>query len=347
MTADDPAAPARILLVARDQETALFAQRELGRRAGFVVRVASGADDALRQAAAGNWDLVITDADVPGFSAAEAVGWLRELDAATPIAVMTARALGDGEDSALRDSADEVLREPLRPGQLIAVATALVRQGRAARLAGDEIVLAIGAHPEDAEIGVGGTLLAHRAAGHQVAILIMTGRAAAGSQPGGRAGEPAAVARIIGADLYLEDLDAVISEGDPTITAIRRVMERVAPTIVYTHSVHDGQEEHRNTHRAALVAARGVGRVYCFQSPSATDEFGPSLFVGIDAHLPRKLEALGASRSCAERGDRAGPDLITSTARGWGGFARARYAEAFEVVRDRAARSGRGRDGGS
>ena len=31
------------------------------------------------------------------------------------------------------------------------------------------------------------------------------------------------------------------------------------------------------------------------------------------------------------------PDLISSTARYWGRFAQARYAEAFEVVRDRGA----------
>ena len=29
-------------------------------------------------------------------------------------------------------------------------------------------------------------------------------------------------------------------------------------------------QDHRNTHRAALVAVRQVGRVSCFQSPSAT-----------------------------------------------------------------------------
>ena len=48
------------------------------------------------------------------------------------------------------------------------------------------------------------------------------------------------------------------------------IVETVRPTVIYTHSLHDVHQDHRNTHRAALVAVRQVGRVYCFQSPSAT-----------------------------------------------------------------------------
>jgi LmbE family N-acetylglucosaminyl deacetylase/CheY-like chemotaxis protein len=342
MTADDAAAPARILLAAGEPEAAQFVQRVLGRGAGFDVRLAGDAVEALHQAGAESWDLVITDADLPGMTGTELLERLRQISRATPVVVVTARGTEDGHDGVPPPGADAYLRKPFRPGQLIAAAIALVRQGRAARLAGREVVLAIGAHPDDAEIGAGGTLLAHHAAGHQVAILTMTGGRAGGGQGGRRPEESAAGARILGADLYLEDLgDAMISEGDPTITAMRRVMDRVGPTILYTHSIHDEQQDHRNTHRAALIAGRGIGRVYCFQSPSATAEFGPSLFVGIDAQLPGKLAAVAALGSRVLARDHRRPDLITSTARHWGRFARAGYAEAFEVVRDRAVRSGR------
>jgi LmbE family N-acetylglucosaminyl deacetylase/CheY-like chemotaxis protein len=345
MTADDAPAPARVLLVTGNQEVAQFAQRVLGPGAGFEIRHATGLAEALRLAAAETWDLVIADADLPGVTDDGLLERLRGFDPTAPIAVMTALAAGEGGDDSAPSGADEYLRKPLRPGQLIAAATALVRKGRAARLAGSEVVLAIGAHPDDVEIGAGGTLLAHRAAGHGLAILTMTGGRATGGQSGRQAEEAAAAARILGADLYLEDLgDTMISEGDPTITAMSRVIERVGPTILYTHSIHDEQQDHRNTHRAALVAGRGVGRVYCFQSPSATADFGPSLFVGIDAQLPGKLAAVGALRSRTAAREHARPDLITSTARHWGRFARARYAEAFEVVRERAVRPGRESD---
>jgi LmbE family N-acetylglucosaminyl deacetylase/CheY-like chemotaxis protein len=342
MTADDAPAPARVLLVTGDHDVAQFAQRVLGPGAGFEISHAADPAEALGKAGAEAWDLVIADADLPGVIDDGLLERLRGLGPATPVAVMTSLAADEGGDDSAAGGADEYLRKPLRPGQLIAAATALVRKGRAARLAGSEVVLAIGAHPDDVEIGAGGTLLAHRAAGHRLAILTMTGGRATDGQSGRPAEESAAAARILGADLYTEDLgDTVISEGDPTITAMSRVMERVEPTILYTHSIHDEEQDHRNTHRAALVAGRGVGRFYCFQSPSVTDEFGPSLFVGIDAQLPGKLAAVGALRSRTAARDHVRPDVITLTARHWGRYARARYAEAFEVVRDRAARPGR------
>ena len=111
--------------------------------------------------------------------------------------------------------------------------------------------------------------------------------------------------------MYHEDLqDTGIREGDPTIGVITRIVETVRPTVIYTHSLHDVHQDHRNTHLAALVAVRQVGRVYCFQSPSATVDFRPTRFVAIDAQLDRKLEAIDAFASQVEIRAYLEPDLI-------------------------------------
>src|SRR5207244_8333504 len=113
----------------------------------------------------------------------------------------------------------------------------------------------------------------------------------------------------------LEELpDTHISEGDPTISAIRRVVEQVQPTVIYTHSLHDVHQDHRNTHRAAMVAVREVGCVYCFQSPSATIDFRPTRFVAIDEHLERKLQAIDAFTSQVEVRPYLDRELIQATA---------------------------------
>ena len=83
-----------------------------------------------------------------------------------------------------------------------------------------------------------------------------------------------------------------------------------------------------------MVAIREVGRVYCFQSPSATVDFRPSRFVSIDDHLERKLLAIQAFGSQVEVRTYLEQDLITSNARYWSRYASGRYAEPFEVVRD-------------
>src|ERR1019366_3216636 len=120
--------------------------------------------------------------------------------------------------------------------------------------------------------------------GHEVSILTLS-RGARGGTEAARAGESELAARVLGATLYLDDLqDTSISESDPTISVISRVVESVRPTAIYTHSFHDVHQDHRNTYRAAMVAVRNIGRVYCFQSPSATVDFRPTRFVNIDAH---------------------------------------------------------------
>ena len=167
-------------------------------------------------------------------------------------------------------------------------------------------------------------------------------RGARGGPDDARAGESREAAAILGAELYLEDMeDTRISESDPTISAIRAVVEAVQPTIVYTHSIHDVHQDHRNTHRAVMVAARGVGSVFCYQSPSATVDFRPARFIAIDEHIDGKLAAIGAFASQAAVRQYLEPDLIEATARYWSRYGGGRYAEAFEVVRDQAGRPGR------
>ena len=144
-------------------------------------------------------------------------------------------------------------------------------------------------------------------------------------------------ADVIGARLFLDDLqDTLIAEGNPTIGVIDRVIAEVQPSIVYTHSIHDVHQDHRNTHRAVMVAARRVGRVYCFQSPSATVDYRPIHFVTIDDQIGGKLKAIDTFGSQVGVRDYLEPELITSTARYWSRYCGGSHAEPFEVIRDRA-----------
>ena len=159
----------------------------------------------------------------------------------------------------------------------------------------------------------------------------MPGAARSRSGPG----NPGRPPQVLGARLYLEDLeDTRISEGDPTIRIISRVIGEVEPTMIYTHSLHDVHQDHRNTHRAVMVAGRQIGRVFCFQSPSATVDFRPTRFVRIDGQLEAKLQAIEAFGSQVAVRAYLEPDLIAATARYWSRFGDGRYAEAFEVIRD-------------
>lgn len=320
----------RIMVVDDDAVTARFMARVLGKRGGFEVCHAADARAALAMAGSQPFDLVITDVEMPGMSGLELLRALREISPDLPVAVITGHASVDYAVQAIRSDADEFLEKPVHPDELIGTATALVAKGRARRAAARDTVLAVGAHPDDVEIGAGGTLLVHKRLGDTVAILTLS--------HGGlidRGGESRRAAEILGANLYLEELpDAHIGEGEDTIAAVARVVAQVQPTVVYTHSLHDVHSDHRNAHRAVLAAAAAAGQVYCYQSPSATVDFRPTRFVAIDTDIDGKLAAIAAFAARSPARGYLDEDLIRSTARYWSRFGDSGYAEAFEVIRE-------------
>lgn len=203
-----------------------------------------------------------------------------------------------------------------------------------AALAGERRrVLAIGAHPDDVEIGCGGTLAKHRDRGDALMILTFS-HGARGGDTGTRALEARRAAERLGATLQLLDFeDAKISEGPETIGAIEAAIREFAPTHVYTHSREDTHQDHRAVHAATMVAARRIPHVYCYQSPSTTVEFRPQLFVDISDHIDDKLELIGHHQSQTRKRANIERELIVATARYWGRYAGHVLAEPMAVVR--------------
>ncbi len=330
----------RILVVDDDPVIGRFLTNLLGEQGGFDVVHTPDPAAALALATSETWDLVLTDVEMPGMSGLELLQAIRQVSPDLPIVVLTAHASVNYAVTALRDRADEFLQKSTPPDQLLARVRALVAEGQAARQAARQAVLAIGAHPDDVEIGAAGALLGHRHMGHEVSILTLS-RGARGGIESTRAGESEMAALALGATLFLEDLeDTHMREGDPTISVISAVVQAVRPTVIYTHSVHDVHQDHRNVHQAAMVATREVSRVYCFQSPSATVNFRPTRFVTIDDEIDGKLTAIKAFTSQTQVRAYLVPDLIRSTARYWSRYGDGLYAEAFEVIREAAMTDG-------
>ena len=155
----------RVLVVEDDPVSALFVSHALTKRGGFEVTHTPDPAAALAMVGSQSWDLVLTDVEMPGMTGLELLEAVRSSCPDLPIAVITAHASVDDAVRALRSRADEFLEKPVKPERLVEVAASLVAKGRAARLARHGLVLAIGAHPDDVEIGAGGTLLAHSSRG--------------------------------------------------------------------------------------------------------------------------------------------------------------------------------------
>ena len=197
-------------------------------------------------------------------------------------------------------------------------------------------VLAVGAHPDDIELGCGATLLAHSAAGDAVTMLVMTGGE---NGPGddeailGRRLEQEAAARTLGARLMWGGrVDCAVTPDAATVAIVERALEATAADIVYVHAPDDSHQDHRAVAAATLSAARRLSRVMHYQSPS-TLTFQPTTFVDVTAYLSGKLAALGAHASQVEMSSMVEPDAVVASARHWGAHARIGYAEAFAPTR--------------
>ena len=327
----------RVLVVEDDEATALYLVRAL-ERARYAASAVGDAVAAEAFLADNDCDALVIDIGLPGPSGFDLVREMKAAHPGLPMALMTADASMDVAVRALRSEVDDFLAKPIDPEALVDQVGRLVRRGRSAET-GPERVLAIGAHPDDVEVAVGGTLLRHHFMGDEVAILTLS-QGARGGDPQVRAEEAARAAALIGAQLFLFDLEVTrIAEAEPTVGLIEGVIDELHPTIIYTHSANDLRHDHRNTHHATVRAAGRVETICCYEGPSATVSFRPERFVTIDPFIETKLEVIGAYASQVKLRRYLDPELVRSTGRYWGRFGDSRYCEPFEVVRDRDRRS--------
>lgn len=325
----------RVLVIEDDGDVAVYVRTILERRLDCEVRVLNGGfgfEEAVRAFVP---DVIVTDIELPGTNGLELLDAARQIDPDQPIIVMTAHTSIDYAVRALRGQADEYLQKPLSSHDLVASVKRLaeaVRRTRAIRKT--RAVVAIGAHPDDVEIGVGGTLAAHAAAGDPITILTLS-RGSRGGSADGRQQESLAAADILGARLFLEDLvDTAIPNSDPTVGIIERVIAEVNPATVYVHSLNDRHQDHRAVHEATLVATRRVDNVACYQSPSTTIEFRPTRFVTIDGFTQTKLDLLSCFASQSTIREYMDPDFVLASARYWSRFGTGTSVEPLEVIRD-------------
>jgi LmbE family N-acetylglucosaminyl deacetylase len=194
-------------------------------------------------------------------------------------------------------------------------------------------VLAVGAHPDDIELGCAGALLHHVAAGDQLHLLVMTPGEEGPQGVQSRVREQEVAARVLGAELVWGDFhDGDIPDGRESVSFVDAVVSQTGADIVYVHAPNDTHQDHVATSRAVLAAARRLTRVLYYQSPSTT-AFDPTVFVDVEATLAGKLDAIRAHWSQVMQCPMVDTEAIEVSARYWGTRAKVSYAEAFETPR--------------
>jgi LmbE family N-acetylglucosaminyl deacetylase len=329
----------RLLVVNADPAATSRLRSAFDSVADAALDVTASATNAMRLLSVSPYDLVAVDPAISsgGFAL---VKYIKDNYRWTQTLIATHNQEPQFLREAIGCGVDGLLFRPTGSAEFIEQALLLAREASERRRRQQKRVLAIGAHPDDVEIGCGGALAAHYDEYDLLHILTLS-RGAAGGETNIRVAEAHNAAAMVGAHLKLENLrDTGIDAGVETISIIEAAIRELQATHVYTHSAEDTHQDHRAVHAASLVAARGVPNLYCYQSPSSTVDFKPHRFVDITHYIDRKIDLIGAHRSQVDSMESLQPDVILSTARYWGRFAGYVLAEPLQIVRERDSKSG-------
>lgn len=181
-------------------------------------------------------------------------------------------------------------------------------------------VLAIGAHPDDVELGCGGTVAKLAKAGRTVGILNLTrGEAGTRGTAEERRLEAEEAARALGVvELrFLDCGDGSLRSGRTEEDALIEALRELRPELVLSPTPYDRHPDHIRAHRMVQaccfysgLSARGT-QAHPTHRPAAVfsymqhDSFEPAFVVDITDSWDAKLLSLAAHRSQIHRPDAA------------------------------------------
>ena len=172
-------------------------------------------------------------------------------------------------------------------------------------------LLVFGPHPDDIEIGLGGTVARHTAAGDRVGLCDLTrGELSSNGTPEQRQAEAAAAAGVLGV-LWRENLgwpDGGIEATPPMIRDAVDVIRRHQPRTIAIPHWDDRHPDHGAASHVLRTAAfrSGLRRYVTDADPwrpdwvcyyFINDSAAPSFVVDVSEHYDRKRQALECYRS--------------------------------------------------
>jgi CheY-like chemotaxis protein len=353
--------PRRLLLVEDDVDQAHLVKYLLEADGTLAVTLAQDGLRAMQLLEESDWDLLITDINLPGADGIEVVEASRRLRPELPILATTGYTGPEYGARARERGADAVLIKPLDRDDLLHHVETLLGDGHESREAsatlasppqGDDPpgsaqgVLVISVRPGDAEVGCGGAILAHIQRGDRVVLLHLAGNPPLPGMGTMSGGDPAsdgdsdrdreaiqAAGRLLGARTFITSLQ---DPGEETQADLVRLVAgaigELRPDVLYLPTAHHPLLRHQTVSRAANAAATDVPTILAYDPGDASPSFTPELFVTLgEDRMDEKLRVTsgydhwGISRLQSE--------AVRASAAFWARYTDGSLAEGLEVIR--------------
>ena len=197
-------------------------------------------------------------------------------------------------------------------------------------------VLAFGAHPDDVEVGMGGTIARYTKSKYDMLMVIAT----MPNKKEVRWKESENAAKILGTELIILDIDPdkmVFSRE--LVRGFDKVTREYSPDIVYTHWNHDSHQDHVAVANAVIAATRKNNcSLYMYEQtiPGGIVPYGfrTQSFVDISEVIDIKINSIVAHKSQVKINNEWWLYGVKGRAMYRGYQINVKYAEAFEVVKD-------------
>lgn len=220
-------------------------------------------------------------------------------------------------------------------------------------------ILVVAPHADDETLGVGGTIARHANEGHDVIVAVMTGHGDGVHPLWPREGwdivraEAREAHALLGVrETIFEEIPAAMVADQPAWQLNKitdRIIEQVAPDILYVPFLFDLHKDHRELAHSFSVAwrphkksGRAIREIYAYETVSETHwacpqlepGFIPNRWIDISRYLSRKLEAIACFKSQMRPfPDARSVEAIDALAKWRGTQMSMRAAEAFVIIR--------------
>ena len=165
-------------------------------------------------------------------------------------------------------------------------------------------ILALGAHPDDLELGCGGTLAKLASQGRRIRAVIFTEGHRGDTDGYDRAVETREALAALGVEEVCQHqfVDTRLHESlNDLIATIECHMREISPDRVYTMFDQDRHQDHRAVYHASMVACRPAPQILGYETPSSYPNFVPTHFERIEDFIEQKVSALRAHESQSSR----------------------------------------------